>query len=33
MKKNNRQIENLVYRAKMSLKSELDKEGFKYEEL
>lgn len=33
MKKNNRQIENLVYRAKMSLKSELDKEGFHYEEL
>ena len=33
MKKNNRQIENLVYRAKMSLKSELDKEGFEYEEL
>lgn len=33
IKKNNRQIENLVYRAKMSLKSELDKEGFKYEEL
>lgn len=33
MKKNNRQIENLVYRAKMSLKLELDKEGFHYEEL
>lgn len=33
MKKNNRQIENLVYRAKISLKSELVKEGFNYEEL
>ena len=33
MKKNNRQVENLVYRAKMSLKSELEKEGFYYEEL
>ena len=27
------QIENLVYRAKLSLKTELDKEGFVYEEL
>ena len=33
MKKNRRQIENLVYRAKQSLKSELEKEGFVYEEL
>lgn len=33
MKKNKRQIENLVYRAKNTLKSELEKEGFEYEEL
>ena len=33
MKKSSRQIENLVYRAKISLKSELDKEGFRHEEL
>ncbi len=33
MKKNRRQIENLLYRAKLSLKSELEKEGFVYEEL
>ena len=33
MKKNKRQIENLIYRAKKSLKSELEKEGFEYEEL
>lgn len=33
MKKNSRQISNLVYRAKSALKSELDKEGFVYEEL
>ena len=33
MKKNKRQIENLIYQAKQSLKSELDKEGFHYEEL
>ena len=33
MKKSKRQIENLVYRAKKSLKSELEKEGFEYEEL
>lgn len=33
MKKNKRQIENLVYRAKQALKAELEKEGFKYEEL
>ena len=33
MKKNTRQMKNLVYRAKSALKSELDKEGFVYEEL
>lgn len=33
MKKSKRQVENLVCRAKQSLKSELDKEGFTYEEL
>lgn len=33
MRKSRRQIENLVYRAKQSLKSELEKEGFVYEEL
>ena len=33
MKKNRRQIENLLYRAKQALKSELEKEGFVYEEL
>ena len=33
MKKSKHQLENLVYRARMSLKSELDKEGFVYEEL
>ena len=33
MKKNKRQIENLVYRAKTALKKELEKEGFEYEEL
>lgn len=33
MKKTNRQIENLVYRAKKALKSELEKEGFVYEKL
>ena len=31
--KSNKQIENLVYRAKLSLKSELEKEGFVYEDL
>ena len=31
--KNERQIRNLLYRAKLSLKSELEKEGFTYEEL
>ena len=33
MKKSKRQIENLIYRAKNSLKTELEKEGFIYEEL
>lgn len=33
MKKNKRQIENLVYRAKLALKSALEKEGFDYEAL
>lgn len=33
MKKTNRQIENLVYRAKKALKTELEKEGFVYEKL
>ena len=33
MKKSSRQMKNLVYRAKSTLKSELDKEGFVYEEL
>ena len=33
MKKNTRQIENLVYRAKQALRSTLEKEGFAYEEL
>ena len=33
MKKNNRQIKNLVYRAKGALKTQLEKEGFDYEEL
>ena len=33
MKKSSRQIENLIYRAKLSLKSTLNKEGFLYEEL
>ncbi len=32
MKKNSRQMRNLVYRAKTALKSELDKVGFIYEE-
>lgn len=32
MKKSKRQIENLIYRAKMSLKSELEREGFINEE-
>lgn len=33
MKKSRRQTENLIYRAKQSLKAELEKEGFVYEEL
>lgn len=33
MKKTRRQIENLIYRGKQSLRSELEKEGFVYEEL
>lgn len=33
MKKSSRQIENLLYRAKQSLKSQLEKENFVYEEL
>ena len=33
MKKNPRQMKNLLYRAKKALKSELEKEGFVYEEL
>lgn len=33
MGKSKRQVENLMYRAKMSLKSELGKEGFVYEGL
>ncbi len=33
LKKNDRQIKNLLYRAKQSLKSKLEKEGFIYEEL
>ena len=33
MRKSRKQIENLVYRAKLSLKSELEKEGFVYEDL
>ncbi len=33
LKKSDRQIKNLLYRAKLSLKSKLEKEGFVYEEL
>ena len=33
LKKNERQIRNLLYRAKQTLKSELEKEGFIYEKL
>lgn len=33
MKKNKRQIENLIYRAKKALKSVLEREGVVYEEL
>ena len=32
MKKSPRQMKNLVYRAKGALKSELEKEGFEYED-
>ena len=32
LRKNERQIRNLMYRAKASLKKELEKEGFTYEE-
>ena len=33
MKKSRRQIENLLYRAKLALRSKLEKEGFEYEKL
>ena len=33
LKKSRRQIENMIYQAKQALKSELNKEGFHYEEL
>jgi len=33
MKKTRRQVENLVYQAKRSLKSQLEQEGYSYEEL
>ena len=33
LKKNDRQIKNLLYRAKQSLRSKLEKDGFHYEEL
>ena len=33
LKKNDRQIKNLLYRARQSLKATLEKEGFTYEEL
>ena len=33
MKKNAKQMKNLVYRAKSALRSQLDKEGFDYEKL
>ena len=32
MKKNNKQIKNLAYRARLSLKEILRREGFNYEE-
>ena len=32
MKKTNRQVENLLYRAKKALRKELEKEGYVYEE-
>ena len=33
MRKSTHSIETLVYRARRSLKSQLEKEGFEYEEL
>lgn len=33
LRKNDRQIKNLLYRAKQALKMKLEKEGFVYEEL
>lgn len=33
LKRNKRQVENLIYQSKRALKSELDKEGFHYEGL
>ncbi len=33
LKKSDRQVKNLLYRAKKALKSELEKEGFSYENL
>jgi len=33
MHRNRRQVENLLYQAKLSLKAELEKEGFQYEGL
>lgn len=33
LRKSNRQIKNLLYRAKQSLRTKLKKEGFSYEEL
>ena len=33
MKKNRRQVENLLYRAKAALKKELEKEGIGHEDL
>lgn len=33
LNKSDRQIKNLLYRAKLSLRSKLEKEGFSYEEL
>lgn len=33
LRKNRRQIENMIYQAKQALKSELDKEGFHFEGL
>ena len=33
MKKSDKQMKNLVFRAKQALKKELEKDGFEYEEL